>query len=369
MQPAVTDTQISYTVPNSVTATSAPDSVPSIFVGERMIVYGILRSTSPLTESQEGSIRLSGDLLGAKIKHNMKFQVPVSVIKESVSQVSTIHHLAAKKLIKEMELNTSSRKNNAELIQLSCNSNVICSKTAFIAIDEERKEAVKGSLETWDILADEDYEYVWSALTCTMPQMYALHRADPPPPPGYNVMPQMCAMAAPPPAAAAGFEMKSAAPSMKSSSMRTKFSGRFLGKRRQLNADTSSESGDDDDMGGNLFEVNQNMSSGSASKNPLSIIINLQLADGSWELSKRLADVVGKPTTKIQEECPVPCKGAMYAIWATIIVLSYLQLRQSNLKDEWELVALKAETWIKKQNLPQGCSIQVLREKGTAFFS
>ena len=364
MQPAVTDTQISYTVPNGVTATSAPDSVPSIFVGERMIVYGILRPSSSLTEPQEGSIRLSGDLLGAKIEHNMKFQVPVSVAKESVSQVSTIHHLAAKKLIKEMELNTSSRKNNAELIQLSCNSNVICSQTAFIAIDEERKEAVKGSLETWDILADEDDK----ALS------FLSMGAAPPSPPGYNLMPPMCSMAAPPPPAA-GFQMKSAAPRrklahrMKSSSMPTKFSGGFLAKRSQPIADIRSESGDDDDdMGYGLFE-NSAILSGSTSKNPLSIIINLQLADGSWELSKDLADVVGKSTTKIQEKCPVPCKGAMCAIWATIIVLSYLKLQQLNFKDEWELVALKAETWIKKQNLPQGFSIQVLREKGTAFFS
>ena len=350
MQPAVTDTQISYTVPNGVTATSAPDSVPSIFVGERMIVYGILRPSSSLTEPQEGSIRLSGDLLGAKIEHNMKFQVPVSVAKESASQVSTIHHLAAKKLIKEMELNTSSRKNNAELIQLSCNSNVICSQTAFIAIDEERKEAVKGSVETWDILADEDDEALQLCFGNVQSQSLtgsALH---------------MCTKAAPPP-------YRKRSPRIKSSSMPTKFSGKLLAKRSQLRADTSFDTyGDDDDMGYGLFEDSV-ISSGSASKNPLSMIINLQLADGSWELSKDLADVVGQPITTIKEACPVPCKGAMYAIWATIIVLSYLQLQQSTFKDEWELVALKAETWIKKQNLSQGCSIHVLREKGTAFFS
>ena len=353
MQPAVTDTQISYTVPNGVTATSAPDSVPSIFVGERMIVYGILRPSSSLSEPQEGSIRLSGDLLGAKIEHNMKFQVPVSVAKERASQVSTIHHLAAKKLIKEMELNTSSRKNNAELIQLSCNSNVICSQTAFIAIDEERKEAVKGSVETWDILADEDDEALQLCFGNVQPQSLTASA------------PHMYAKAAPPPAA----RRSKCAPRMKSRSMLTKFSGKLLAKRSQLSADTSFDTyGDDDDMGYGLFEDSV-ISSGSASKNPLSMIINLQLADGSWELSKDLADVVGQLITTIKEACPVPCKGAMYAIWATIIVLSYLQLRQSNFKDEWELVALKAETWIKKQNLPQGCSIQVLREKSTAFFS
>ena len=337
IQPTVTDTQISYTMPNGVTATSAPDSVPSIFVGERMIAYGILPSSSPLTKTRDGSISLSGDLLGAKIEHNMKFQVPVSVTKESVSQVSTIHHLAAKKLIKEMELNTSTRKNNI-MIQLSCNSSVICSQTAFIAIDEERKEAVKGSLETWDILADEDDEYRCQALTCTYEKAARRSRRRGGP----------CRM------------------KKKSRSMPTESSGGLLTKRSQPNADISVES--DDDMGFGLFD-DLDISLGSAPKNQLSIIINLQLANGSWEFSKDLADVVGKPTTMIQEACPLPCKGAMYAIWATIIVLSYLKLQQSTFKDEWELVALKAETWIRKQTVPQGCSINVLREKGDAFFS
>ena len=335
MQPVVTNTQISYTVPEGVTVTSAPNgSVPPIFIGERMIVYAILHQSSLLAEPQEGSICLSGDLLGAKFEHNLKFRVPVSVTKESVSQVSTIHHLAAKKLVKEMELHAGSGNNDAELIQLSCDSNVICSGTAFIAVDEERKEAVKGSLETWDILADVDNEC--SSLVTLQPSlgMGSLKKKK------------------------SGGKLLNLKAHKRSLPNHTYKYCKILPRRPCLSASFCADS--------NTFsELDHCL----APDNPLSTVINLQLANGSWEMSEDLARVVGQPTTKIQEACPVPCEGAMCVIWATIIVLSYLQLRQSNFKDEWELVARKAETWITKQNLPEGCSIQVLREKGTAFFS
>ena len=107
----------------------------------------------------------------------------------------------------------------------------------------------------------------------------------------------------------------------------------------------------------------------SNSSNPLSKIINLQLANGAWLMSEDLADVLGKPMGKIKEACPVSCKDDMETIWATIIVLSYLQLQHSQFKDEWELVAEKAKTWLGKQDLPKGCSINVLSEKGDSFLS
>ena len=160
MQPAVTNTQVSYTVPDGVTVSTAPKaSLPPIFIGERLIIYAMLYQSSLPAEAQEGSVRLTGDLLGAKVEHDMKFQVPLAVTKKSMLQVSTIHHLAAKKLIKEMELELSDSRRpegKAKIVQLSCDSNVISSLTAFIAIDEERKEAVEGSLETWNILSERE---------------------------------------------------------------------------------------------------------------------------------------------------------------------------------------------------------------------
>jgi hypothetical protein len=102
---------------------------------------------------------------------------------------------------------------------------------------------------------------------------------------------------------------------------------------------------------------------------PLTSIINLQLASGAWKMSAEMAGVMAKSTAEIKNACPVRCDGEMETIWATVIVLMYLQIRQSNFRDEWELIAGKAQTWLTKQNLPEGCSIQVLREKAMAFLS
>ncbi|XP_046843080.1 von Willebrand factor A domain-containing protein 5A-like [Xenia sp. Carnegie-2017] len=131
--------------------------LPPIFIGECLIVYAILHDKSPSSSPQEGKILLTGDLLGAKVEHKMKFPIKPAVKKETASQVSTIHHLAAKKLIKELELDGGKK---AEIIQLSCDSNVISSQTAFIAIDQDRKQAVKGSLHSWDLMPRWEEEFM-----------------------------------------------------------------------------------------------------------------------------------------------------------------------------------------------------------------
>ena len=415
MQPAVTNTKVSYTVPNGVTVTAVPrSSLPAIFIGERLIVYAILHQSSPPSKAQRGSICLSGDLLGAKVKHKMKFQVPPAVTKENMLQVSTIHHLAAKKLIKEMELSNSESGRhglmNTEIIQLSCDSNVISSQTAIIAIDEERKEAVKGSLETWDILPDDeeesfmacsfgyesDYSLEYAGLE-TMgsrypdPDFYSYeskkslgsatlessgslpddvgklfkvsikaehhddedHKAD-----RLGCLP--VADSFPPMRMMA---KKSAAPPPPPPQVNSHYGASAPRPKKATSAPLSSESYPE------LTEDQNIPTKGSTAANPFTSIINLQLASGAWKMSAEMAGVMGKSTTEMKNACPVRCDGEMETIWATVIVLMYLQIRQSNFRDEWELIAGKAQTWLTKQNLPEGCSIQVLREKAMVFFS
>ncbi|XP_046842434.1 von Willebrand factor A domain-containing protein 5A-like isoform X5 [Xenia sp. Carnegie-2017] len=103
------------------------------------------------------------------------------------------------------------------------------------------------------------------------------------------------------------------------------------------------------------------------SSNPLSQIINLQLANGAWELTSELSNMVGKSITDLKDACPVSCNGNMMTIWATCIVLAYLDLQLSSLKDEWELVGMKAKSWLMIQVLPQGCSYEDLHEKAKQF--
>ncbi|CAB4037223.1 Hypothetical predicted protein [Paramuricea clavata] len=379
MQPAVTNTKVSYTVPDGVTVTAVPkSSLPAIFIGERLIVYAILHQSSPPTEVQEGSICLSGDLLGAKVEHNMKFQVPAAVTKEHMLQVSTIHHLAAKKLIKEMELDLGSGRTNSYIIQLSCDANVISSQTAFIAIDEKRKEAVKGNLETWDILPDDELCSSGFPFTGRIRSKKSG---------GGGV----CSV---------GASAPRSKKKLSGSPMLTRAKHSRTAKS-PASAPLASESylqpqfrfiqtyGEDQDISGvpcrahypvfgggcdelpyvSLCEDENIPTKESTSTSPLTSIINLQLASGAWKMSAEMTGVMAKSTAEIKNACPVRCDGDMETIWATVIVLMYLQIRQTNFRDEWELIAGKAQTWLAKQNLPEGCSIQVLREKAMAFLS
>ncbi|XP_028392752.1 von Willebrand factor A domain-containing protein 5A-like [Dendronephthya gigantea] len=371
MQPAVTNTQVSYTTPAGVTVTSVPKgSLPAIFIGERLIVYAILHHSSPSSETQEGTVCLTGDLLGAKVEHNMRFQVPLAVTKDNVSQVSTIHHLAAKRSIKEME---SSNDSSPEIIQLSCDSNVISSQTAFIAIDEERKEAVKGSLQTWDILSflDDEDEYCCYA-DC---DVSSLDDED------EDLGMEGCYGDTDASFGVSCLSAESAPPMPKAqakSGLKSIFSGLFKRKEvKELTFQNTVYSAPcrPADNESSLFSLprsshsSRRSSESTATETPLATIISLQLASGAWKTSTSLSDVISKTTEEIKDACRVSCEGDMESIWATIIVLTYLQLRQSNFKDEWELIALKAETWLTKQSLPQGSSIQDLREKAEAFLS
>ncbi|XP_028392596.1 von Willebrand factor A domain-containing protein 5A-like [Dendronephthya gigantea] len=363
MQPAVTNTQVSYTTPAGVTVTSVPKgSLPAIFIGERLIVYAILHHSSLSSETQEGTVCLTGDLLGAKVEHNMRFQVPLAVTKDNMSQVSTIHHLAAKRSIKEME---SSNDSSPEIKQLSCDSNVISSQTAFIAIDEERKKAVKGSLQTWDILPDEHHmETFWYKTTkrsrfrrpvndsCVYGESDTHFK---------SLRKRFKRSSSPISAPAASYPAEQLSRPTKQSITHSSSSLPNIVLTR------FSESPWPPPPQMAMYETSSSEST--ATENPLATIISLQLASGAWKMSTFLSDVISKTTEEIKDACPVSCEGDMESIWATIIVLTYLQLRQSNFKDEWELIALKAETWLTKQSLPQGSSIQDLREKAEAFLS
>ncbi|XP_046842401.1 von Willebrand factor A domain-containing protein 5A-like isoform X2 [Xenia sp. Carnegie-2017] len=452
MQPAVTDVQISVSASNNITVNVVPkEKLSPIFIGECLIVYAILHDKSPSSSPQEGKILLTGDLLGAKVEHKMKFPIKPAVKKETASQVSTIHHLAAKKLIKELELDGGKK---AEIIQLSCDSNVISSQTAFIAIDQDRKQAVKGSLHSWDLMPRWEEEFMlMTPVACAFAKKSA--RSDRhsmndmhltfgrrssrsafipqglPPEPArplsrknatvcrslesdrnyrlatrckslsndyrkHKVSQERCSTAnkiledtkfggyIPPPPIQTFTKMCKSATVSQSLVGANNFYGGYIPpppppppiptftKMCKSADETLSLEGANNFFGG--FDDNglEHQSLGNVkhdrdSSNPLSQIINLQLANGAWDMESAIAKIVGKSFKDLEDACPVSCNGNMMTIWATCIVLAYLDLQLSTVKDEWELVGMKAKSWLMMQVLPKGCSYEDLHEKANQF--
>ena len=89
----------------------------------------------------------------------------------------------------------------------------------------------------------------------------------------------------------------------------------------------------------------------------LTSIITAQQADGSWKLNSTVTQLLAIPQNEVEKACPVKC---IASIWATVLILTLLKKKYSSQQDEWELIAMKAESWVKKQSLPSGLTIKEL---------
>ena len=92
----------------------------------------------------------------------------------------------------------------------------------------------------------------------------------------------------------------------------------------------------------------------------LTDLITAQQVNGSWTLNSALAQQVGKSLSDLESACPAECKGVVASVWATVLAVSLLRARYSSQQDEWELIAMKAESWLKKQSLPSGLTLEQL---------
>ena len=94
----------------------------------------------------------------------------------------------------------------------------------------------------------------------------------------------------------------------------------------------------------------------------LTSIVVRQQAAGSWVLDAALSQLLGKTLRELEAGCPVACQGVVAGVWATLLVLCQLRLRYSSQQDEWELIAMKAESWLKQQALPAGTTLDDLKQ-------
>uniref|UniRef100_A0A7N6BH28 von Willebrand factor A domain containing 5A n=1 Tax=Anabas testudineus TaxID=64144 RepID=A0A7N6BH28_ANATE len=101
-------------------------------------------------------------------------------------------------------------------------------------------------------------------------------------------------------------------------------------------------------------------------RDPLLQLVSLQKASGCWLLDAALAAALGKTSEEVEKPKP----ASVGQMWATILALIWLHGFKTDAKEEWELLALKAVSWLQAQNVPfvtecveagnalLGCSVQ-----------
>ena len=352
-----------FKTPPQFEVLQSPHVLPPIFSGEKLVVYGILKNGSAPNSDIKGMALLTGVMVGKKISHSVSFKFNPAT--DAAPVLPTIHHLAAKALLKDWQ---DENKSKTDIIKLSVESSVISSHTAFIAVDEESSEVVSGAMKTWDIQAQRQMDYRVTGISS-----YAYDcdsesddECEDLSLEGGALMTEFSASGS---SITYPSSLKSAAPPpLKQKSSGFSFGGLFSGflgskrKRIYCGEERFADDFSPDDMPSLQAAPTPlaHKPKPAAPTNTLSAIISLQLANGSWQLNSGVVSVLNKTQKGLEEACPGECQGVVAAVWATVLVLTLLRSRFADEQDEWELVGSKAESWVKKQSLPAALTLDSL---------
>ena len=448
----MTDLEVSFDVTSGFDALEAPDKLPTIFNGDKTVIYGIFRSKAasdqPLEAGVSGTATLKGKVLGVSFEYTIPFEIPPPSGSPDLDyfQMPIVHHLAAKSLIRDWEhkegwaSTASEGECKKEIIRVSIESSVVSAHTAYIAVDEEYAMPIEGAIQMWDLnaamAASEGGGFGFGGggmffggppvpasariaraapasgmLFGGPPQpQYAMQCfassstfgggggssliggsfGAPPPPPGGMLggppPPTMMSFGAPPPPGNVdllGGPPPPPAPSMMSFGAPPP-PPPTGGVRPSFARNTSSFGAPPPPAFGagppppadnlDLFNFKSSVQAAplisrsvmekgpglgatrfQSASNELTQLISLQQAEGFWNLDK--------VSSFMKKTISSPISGVGPAVWATVIALVLLESRFPQQQDEWELVAMKAETWLSMQSLPAGFDVQKLKKE------
>ncbi len=85
LQPSVTELEVDFNLPSGFEAFQAPSNIPTVFNGDKVVIYGILKSKAasddPLQSGVQGTALLRGQISGKPITYTASFDVPAPPIK------------------------------------------------------------------------------------------------------------------------------------------------------------------------------------------------------------------------------------------------------------------------------------------------
>ena len=350
---------VQFEIPKEYEVLQSPENLPPIFNGEKLVMYAILKCKKAKPKKISNcTVTLKGNMLGAQQEHKMRFVLDGSV---TAPVLPVIHHLAAKALITDWG---SEYKHKKGCIELSIESNVISSYTAFIAVDEESSEPVSGAMKTYDILpSDMGSSMLFAsfggggAVKSGARKGYANKKSRAPSAPlrsrgqgkAYRMEAKGDKMAE------CDLLSESMEECLSESLEPMPLSSRSMPSPPGSMPTLRCSMPPPPPAGGSFGQP-----PASKPTDTLTGLISAQQVDGSWALNSSFAQLIGKSLPDVESACPT---GVGATVWATVLAVSFLKVRYSSQQDEWELIVMKAESWLKKQSFPSGCTLDQLFQK------
>ncbi|XP_069069490.1 von Willebrand factor A domain-containing protein 5A isoform X2 [Pleurodeles waltl] len=311
LQPVVKDVSLKWTLPTGVESVLLSHLPNAIFSGQRSILYAQLKGKIDQTTSADVSLEYT--FKGESFRNSLQFSLQL----EEESRLP-IHRLAAKNVLRDLETGTDSDDKDVKkrILEMSLQSGVICSLTAFIAVNKDLNQPIQGPLVQRNIPLPGGRQYMMGLRHAPM----ACMAAD-----------SSVSMAAPMMMKGGGFmcrkiAKKSAPPAANRSTQ--PFGGISLMQEYSTFSASS---------GGIAVEQKE--------KDPVLRLISLQNADGSWSLNADFASALGIREEELKAN--QPNKDINSTVWATVLALIWLHSTGADRKDEWELLEWKALSWVK----------------------
>ncbi|XP_007445292.2 von Willebrand factor A domain-containing protein 5A-like, partial [Python bivittatus] len=147
LQPAVTGISLSWELPPGLEATLVGSGPQVIFQGQRCLVYAQIHGQLQTSGSTEGT---------AVVRYNFQNETPTETIKISLRLEKTdrlpVHRLAAQAVLQELEEAKEKVEEKRHLaLEISLNSGVVCSQTAYVGVNTELGKPVQGPLLHRDV--------------------------------------------------------------------------------------------------------------------------------------------------------------------------------------------------------------------------
>ena len=160
--PVIADVGVAWELESGYTVHQIPSSLPPLFSGDRLVVYGVLKVSENANDCNSiNVVRLQGAVEnGGQLDHKIAFTT--SAVDDSLDtdnneadvNVNHLHLLAAKTTIQEKqdEFNESrdygqvSEETKNYIISISKLANVVSQLTSFVAVDKDSREAVSRPL-------------------------------------------------------------------------------------------------------------------------------------------------------------------------------------------------------------------------------
>uniref|UniRef100_A0A3Q1JS49 von Willebrand factor A domain containing 5A n=1 Tax=Anabas testudineus TaxID=64144 RepID=A0A3Q1JS49_ANATE len=270
LQPAVQDVSVTWDLPKGVSVTVLSPPLTALFQGQRSLIYAQI------------SGQVGGELFPVSYSYeSLTLFIPVCRL--------TVHRLGAQTLIRSLEMEEREHRGQQDgglkekVVELSVQSGVSSSFTAFIAVNKSDGKEIQGPLVRINIPASSEY-----------------------------------------------------------------FSKGYL-KTLQINiADYSSKMMYSDCF---IFAIlfSETCLPEQPLRDPLLQLVSLQKASGCWLLDAALAAALGKTSEEVEKPKPA---SVNQEVWATILALIWLHGFKTDAKEEWELLAMKAVSWIHAQHAP-----------------